>query len=138
MKKIFLAGNAYSHEFFDIDLEEEELSTMPCLHVASYHVARFGLRMADDGLEGLGICAGDILLVADFSLEPIRGRPVLIRQEGRYLVRIAVDVNPVESEFGTTRPDLPSLILPSENIRIIGVVSGVISRDLIDCNMGKR
>lgn len=129
MKRVFLAGDAYSDDFFELNLEEEDLSLMPFLYTASYHIARFGMEMKDEGLEGLGIYPGDILLISDFSLEPIRGRPVLIRQEGVFLVRIAVDVNPVESVLGTTRSDKPPLILPSENLRIVGVVSGVIPKE---------
>lgn len=127
MKRVFIAGDAYSTRFFDLPLEsDDELSLLPSLEVASYHVARFALIMQDDGLEGIGICPGSFLLISDFSLEPITGRPVLVRQEGQFLVRIAADVNPVECRLTTTRPEDPPLVLPSENIRIAGVVSGII------------
>lgn len=128
MKRIFIAGDAYSRDFFELPLDnDEELSLRPSLEVASYHVARFALIMRDDGLRGLGIMPGDALLISDFSTEPIHNRPVLIRQEGQFLVRIAADVNPVECLFTTTRTEDEPLLLPSENIRIIGVVSGIIS-----------
>ncbi|KKX52589.1 MULTISPECIES: hypothetical protein [Brevibacillus] len=130
MKKVFLAGDAYSSRFFDLSLDDEELSLMPWIAAASYHVARFALLMQDDGLAGLGISSGDALLISDFSMEPITGRPVLVRQEGQYIVRIAKEVNPVECVFTCTN-DLPPLILPSENIRITGVVSGIISEPAI-------
>lgn len=127
MKHVFIAGDAYSTHFFELALEsDEELSLLPSVQVARYHVARFALVMGDDGLEGIGIFSGHILLVCDFSLEPITGRPVLIRQEGQFLVRIAADVNPVECRFTTTREEDAPLILPSENIRIVGVISGVV------------
>ncbi|QQE73703.1 hypothetical protein KDJ56_17665 [Brevibacillus composti] len=130
MKTFFLAGDAYSTRFFDLSLEEEELSLMPWIEAARYHVARFALQMRDDGLSGLGISSGDALLISDFSLEPIIGRPVLVRQEGQYLVRIASEVNPVECVFACTDHH-PPLILPSENIRIVGVVSGIIREPAI-------
>ncbi|MEJ8548099.1 hypothetical protein [Brevibacillus borstelensis] len=130
MKKVFLAGDAYSSRFFDLSLDEEELSLMPWIAAASYHVARFALLMRDDSLAGLGISSGDALLISDFSLEPIKGRPVLIRQEGQYIIRIAKDVNPVECVFSCT-DEQPALIFPSENIRIAGVVSGIISEPVI-------
>ncbi|WP_063231494.1 hypothetical protein [Brevibacillus parabrevis] len=128
MKRIFIAGDAFSSRFFELPLDQdEELSLRPSIEVASYHVARFALIMQDDGLSGLGIFLGDALLISDFSMEPIKDRPVLIRQEGQFLVRIATDVNPVECLFTTTRPTDEPLLLPSENIRITGVVSGIIS-----------
>ncbi|QRG68700.1 hypothetical protein [Brevibacillus choshinensis] len=130
MKHVFIAGDAYSTRFFDLPLEsDEELSLLPTLPIASYHVARFTLIMRDHGLEGVGIFPGHVLLVSDYSMEPITGRPVLIRQEGQFLVRIAADVNPVECCFTTTREEDPPLILPSENIRIVGVISGMIPQN---------
>lgn len=130
MKRVFIAGDAYSTRFFELALEsEEELSLLPSLSIASYHVARFALVMRDHGLAGIGVLPGDILLISDYSLEPITGRPVLIRQEGQFLVRIAADVNPVECCFATTREDDAPLLLPSENIRIVGVISGMIPRE---------
>lgn len=127
MKRVFIAGDAYSTRFFELPLEDEELSLMPYLHAASYHMARFALIMRDGGLANIGIRAGDALLIADFSLEPVRGRPVLVRQEGQYIVRIAADVNPVECVFAAAKQGVAPLVLPSENIRIVGVVSGIIS-----------
>lgn len=128
MKHVFVAGDAYSTRFFDLALEnDEELSLYPSIQVASYHVANFALIMRDEGLRGLGILPGNILLISTFSMEPIKDRPVLIRQEGQFLVRIATDVNPFECLFTTTRETDDPLILPSENIRIVGVVSGILS-----------
>lgn len=127
MKRVFIAGDAYTTHFFDLALDQdEELSLLPSLQVASYHVARFALIMRDDGLRGLGIFPGDALLISDFSMEPVKDRPVLIRQEGQFLVRIAADVNPLECLFTTTREQDTPMLLPSENIRITGVVSGII------------
>lgn len=126
MKRVHIVGSAYSEEFFDLPLEDEEISLKPYLEVAPYHVARFGLQMDDDGLSGIGIEKGDFLLISDFSAEPIFGKPVLVRQEGKFIVRIAADVNPIESIFTTTDNTYPAMTLPSENIRIIGVVSGSI------------
>lgn len=129
MKPVFVAGDAYSTRFFEMALEQdEELSLLPAILVARYHVARFALIMRDEGLKGIGILPGDALLISDFSLEPIKDRPVLIRQEGQFIVRIASDVNPLECRFTTARTGDEPLILPSENIRITGVVSGVISQ----------
>ncbi|WP_103109695.1 hypothetical protein [Brevibacillus reuszeri] len=129
MKHIFVAGDAYSTHFFDLAIgNDEELSLYPAIQVASYHVANFALIMRDSGLSGLGILAGDALLISNFSMEPIKDRPVLVRQEGQFIVRIAADVNPVECVFTTTNEDDEPLILPSENIRITGVVSGIISQ----------
>ncbi|USG64654.1 hypothetical protein NDK47_21300 [Brevibacillus ruminantium] len=130
MKKVFLAGDAFSSHFFDLSLDEEELSLMSWIPIASYHVARFALIMRDNGLQGLGISPGDGLLISDYSLEPIIGRPVMVRQEGQYIIRVATEVNPVECVFSCT-DDHPPLILPSENIRIVGVVSGIISQPKI-------
>jgi len=128
MKHVFVAGDAYSTRFFDLTLEnDEELSLYPSIQVASYHVANFALIMRDEGLRGLGILPGNILLISTFSMEPIKDRPVLIRQEGQFLVRIATDVNPFECLFTTTLETDDPLILPSENIRIVGVVSGILS-----------
>nr|WP_206698985.1 hypothetical protein [Brevibacillus agri] len=128
VKRIFIAGDAYSRHFFELPLDQdEELSLQPSIAVANYHVARFALIMRDDGLRGLGILPGDALLISDFSAEPIHNRPVLVRQEGQFLVRIAADVNPVECLFTTTRAEDEPLLLPSENIRITGVVSGIVS-----------
>lgn len=126
MKKVHIVGQAYSEVFFDLPLEDEELSMKPYIEVAPYHQAKFGLEMDDDGLSGLGIDIGDYLLISDFSVEPIFGKPVLVRQEGQFLVRIADVVNPVESTFTTPDDVYPPITLPSENIRIIGVVSGII------------
>lgn len=129
MKPIFIAGDAYSTQFFSLAPEsDEELSLLPYVQASSYHVARFALIMRDDGFEGIGIFPGDALLISDYSLEPIHNRPVLIRQEGLFTVRIAADVNPVECFFTTTRSEDEPLILPSENIRIVGVVSGILSQ----------
>ncbi len=127
MKRVFVAGDAYSTRFFELPADDGELSLMPWLKVASYHVARFALLMRDSGLHGVGIVPGDALLISDFWLEPVRGRPVLVRLEGQYIVRIAADVNPVECRFTTADRDDPPLVLPSENIRIVGVVSGILS-----------
>jgi hypothetical protein len=127
VKRVFIAGDAYSTRFFELPLEDEELSLMPYLQVANYHVARFALIMRDSGLTNIGIRAGDALLIADFSLEPVRGRPVLVRQEGEFIVRIAADVNPVECVFAAAKEGDAPLVLPSENIRIVGVVSGIVS-----------
>lgn len=128
MKPVFVAGDAYSSHFFEMPIEEDEqLSLSSYLLVASYHVARFALIMRDDGLRGLGILPGDALLIADYSLEPVKDRPVLVRREGEFIVRIAADVNPHECTFTTTREGDAALLLPSENIRITGVVSGIIS-----------
>ncbi|CAJ1003815.1 MULTISPECIES: hypothetical protein [Brevibacillus] len=127
MKRVFIAGDAYSTRFFELPLEDEELYLMPYLLAASYHVARFALIMRDDGLANIGIREGNALLIADYSLEPVRGRPVLVRQEGEYIVRIAEDVNPLECVFTAAKKGVAPLVLPSENIRIIGVVSGIIS-----------
>lgn len=130
LKHVFIAGDAYSSHFFEMDLEsDEELSLLPFLRVASYHTARFALIMRDHGLAGIGILPGNALLISDYSLEPIIGRPVLVRQEGQFLVRIAADVNPVECCFTTTRKEDSPLILPSENIRIVGVISGILPRE---------
>ncbi|MDR7316128.1 hypothetical protein [Brevibacillus nitrificans] len=130
MKHVFIAGDAYSTHFFDMDLEsDEELSLLPSIRVASYHVARFALIMRDHGLAGIGIFPGNALLISDYSLEPITRRPVLVRQEGQYIVRIVADVNPVECCFSTTREEDSPLILPSENIRIVGVISGILPRE---------
>ncbi|NGQ95057.1 hypothetical protein G3578_07645 [Brevibacillus sp. SYP-B805] len=126
MKKVHIVGKAYSEAFFDLPLEDEEISLKPYIEVAPYHVSRFGLQMDDDGLAGLGIERGDFLLISDFSAEPIFGKPVMVRQEGQFLIRIAADVNPVESTFTTVNDIYPPMTLPSENIRIIGVVSGFI------------
>lgn len=126
MKRVHIVGSAYSEEFFDLPLEDEEISLKPYIEVAPYHVARFGLQMDDDGLSGIGIEKGDFLLISDFSAEPIFGKPVLVRQEGRFIVRIAADVNPIESTLTTTDDTYPAMTLPSENIRIVGVVSGSI------------
>lgn len=82
--------------------------------------------MDGDGLAGIGIEKGDFLLISDFSTEPIFGKPVLVRQEGRFIVRIAADVNPIESTFTTTDDTYPAMTLPFENIRIVGIVSGSI------------
>lgn len=129
MKHIFIAGEAYSTRFFEMAIEsDEELSLLPALQAASYHVARFALIMQDNGLEGIGIVPGDGLLISDYSWEPIKDRPVLVRQEGQFIVRIAADVNPLECRFTTTRPEDQPLVLPSENIRIVGVVSGILSQ----------
>jgi len=126
MKRVHIVGPAYSEEFFDLPLEDEEVSLKPYIEVAPYHVTRFGLQMDDDGLAEIGIEKGDYLLISDFSAEPIFGKPVMVRQEGQFLIRIAADVNPVESTFTTANDFFPPILLPSENIRIIGVVSGFI------------
>lgn len=132
MKHVFVAGDAYSSHFFEMNIEaDEQLSLSSFLLVASYHVARFALIMRDDGLQGLGIMPGDALLIADYSLEPVKDRPVLIRREGEFIVRIATDVNPHECTFTTTRAGDAAILLPSENIRITGVVSGIISNPVL-------
>jgi SOS-response transcriptional repressor LexA len=126
MKRVHIVGNAYSEDFFDLPLEDEEISLKPWIDVAQYHVARFGLYMDDDGLAEIGIESGDYLLISDFSTEPIFGKPILVRQEGKFIVRIAADVNPVECTLTTPNDVYPPLVVPSENIRIVGVVSGII------------
>jgi len=56
VKRVFIAGNAYSTRFFELALEsDEELSLMPSIAIARYHAARFALVMQDRGLAGLGI-----------------------------------------------------------------------------------
>lgn len=126
MKKIHIVGDATSKDWFDLTLEDEEISLKPWMMIEDYHIARFGLFMDDDGLSGAGIEANDYLLISDYSTEPIFGKPVLVRQDGRFIVRIAADVNPVECTFTTSDDVYPPIVVPSENIRIVGVVSGVI------------
>ncbi|QRG68557.1 hypothetical protein [Brevibacillus choshinensis] len=126
MKQVHIIGEAYTEFFFDLPLEDEEISLKPYIEVAPYHQARFGLQIDDDGLAGWGIEKGDYLLISDFSAEPIFGKPVMVRRDGQFLIRIAADVNPVESTFTTCDDVYPPITLPSENIRIIGVVSGFI------------
>lgn len=126
MKRVYIAGQAFSNDFFDVNIEDMEITMMPYIEVAPYHVVKFGFTMGDNGLEGSGIHKGDFILVSDFSMEPIFDRPVVIRQEGQFLVRVAAVVNPVEGIFITSPDDGNRIQLPSENYRIIGVISGVI------------
>lgn len=126
MKKIHIVGDATSDDWFDLTLEDEEITLKPWMTIEDYHIARFGLFMDDDGLSGAGIEANDYLLISDYSTEPIFGKPVLVRQDGRFIVRIAADVNPVECMFTTSDNVYSPIVVPSENIRIVGVVSGVI------------
>lgn len=126
MKRVHIVGQAYSSDFFEVSIEDMEISLMPYIEVEPYHIAKFGFSMGDNGLKGSGINKGDFILVADYSMEPIFDQPVVIRQEGRFLVRVAAIVNPIEGVFVTSPNDNNPIQLLSENYRIIGVVSGVI------------
>jgi len=126
LKKLHIVGKAYSNDWFELDLSDDEISLKPYIEVAPYHHVRYGLRMGDDGLDGLGIKNGDFLLISDSSTEPIYLKPVVVRKEGQFIIRIAYNVNPVECTLTTAGDIYPAMTIPSENIRIIGVLSGVI------------
>lgn len=126
MKRVHIVGQAFSNDFFDVEIEDIEITMMPYIEVEPYHIAKFGFTMGDDGLEGSGIKKGDFILISDFSMEPIFDQPVVLRQEGQFLVRITAVVNPVEGIFTTSPDDGNHIHLISENYRIIGVVSSVI------------
>jgi hypothetical protein len=126
LKRVHIVGHAYSSDFFDVSIEDTEMTLMPYIEVDPYHIAKFGFKMDDDGLKGIGINEGDFILVSDYSLEPVFDQAVVIRQDGKFLVRVSHIVNPIEGVFVTSPNDNNPIQLLSENYRIIGVVTGVV------------
>ena len=125
-KYIPIAATGYTKDFFEMDITEEmNLELVPKLEVEGYHTATIVILLNDDGLKEWGIEAGSYLLFSQ-SADTYQNQVLLVRQEGRYIIRIGATVDPLETILITPKDIHPLLHLNSENIRIVGVMNGFI------------
>ena len=124
-KFIPIVGNGYTEDFFEVNLNDEDLYTKEAIEVDTYHTANIAFILQDDGLNGLGITKGDYLLFSP-SAETYRDQVLLIRSEGKFIIRIGTIITPDSAILTTSNNVYPTKILCSENIRIIGVMNGFI------------
>lgn len=125
-KLIPIAGYGYTESFFDADIADDDLDLLPQLEVDGYHTGLFAFQLDDDGLSSWGLSSGDYLLFDDYTEKPVRGQIILVRSEASYIIRQAQRITPDTSILSTPGDIYPPIEIPSENIRIIGVMSGFI------------
>lgn len=109
---------AEDHMGADLDLNE---------HLIRNPLATFFVQAEGQSMEGLGIFAGDILVV-DRSIEPKHGHIVMCLLDGGYTVkRLALSGRRVELHSGNA--DNPPIILsPETELQVWGVVMWSITR----------
>lgn len=96
-------------------------------HLIRNPLATFFVRAEGNSMEGLGIQAGDILVV-DRSIEPKHGAIVMCLLDGGYTVkRLAMRGKRMELHSG--HPDHPPIILsPEVELQVWGVVLWSVTR----------
>ena len=124
-KYIPIAGDGYTKDFFEVNLQDEDLQFGEAIEVEPYHSATIAFRLQDDGLKGLGIEKGDYLLFSP-SAESYKDQVLLVRTEGKYIIRIGTLVTPESATLTTAEDVYPTKFLCSENIRVIGVMNAFI------------
>ncbi|AUS07412.1 hypothetical protein C1X05_00080 [Laceyella sacchari] len=125
-REVAIVGKGFTKDFFDVDAFDCDLHKYPMLCVDKSHSAIIAFELADMGLSQMGLKPGDYLLFSDFCTDSVHNKIILVRMEDRYIIRLAKAISPDTSIVGTPGDIYPSMVLPSENIRIIGVMSGFI------------
>jgi hypothetical protein len=136
-KLIPIVGRGYTEDFFEVNISDDELMYKPHLEVDGSHFATLAFELDDDGLSEWNLKRGDYLLFSSSS-ESIRDKIILVRSEERIIIRQARYITPDTSVISTPGDIYPPMTLNSENIRIIGVMSGFIKPydDLKIVNVG--
>jgi SOS-response transcriptional repressor LexA len=124
-KLIPIVGKGYTKHFFDVTIADDELVHNPHLEVNGSHFATLAFELDDDGLKEWNFNKGDYLLFSNSS-ESIQDKIILVRSEERLIIRQALYITPDVSVISTPGDFYPSITIPSENIRIIGVMTGFI------------
>jgi hypothetical protein len=124
-KLIPIVGKGYTQDFFDVTISDDELMHKPHLEVDGSHFASLAFELDDEGLSDWNLNTGDYLLFSSSS-ESVKDKIILVRSEERLIIRQARHITPDISDLSTPGDIYSALTLPSENIRIIGVMSGVI------------
>jgi SOS-response transcriptional repressor LexA len=124
-KLIPIVGKGYTQDFFDVTISDDELMHKPHLEVDGSHFATLAFELDDEGLSDWNLNKGDYLLFSSSS-ESVKDKLILVRSEERLIIRQALYITPDVSVLSTPGEIYPAIIIPSENIRIIGVMSGVI------------
>jgi hypothetical protein len=136
-KLIPIVGKGYTENFFDVEISDDELMYKPHLEVDGSHFALMAFELGDEGLKEWNLNAGDYLLFSNSS-DSVRDTIILVRSEERLIIRQAKCITPDVSVIGTPGDIYPPITIPSENIRIIAVMSGFIKPydDLKIVNVG--
>ncbi|WP_025027765.1 hypothetical protein [Caldalkalibacillus mannanilyticus] len=126
MKKLIpIVGKGYTENFFEVNMSDDDLMNQLHLEVDANHFATIAFELNDNGLAEWGLEFGDYLLFCS-SAESIRDKLILVRSEEKVIIRQARCITPDISILSTPGDLFPPLTIPSENIRIIAVLSGVI------------
>lgn len=124
-KLLPIIGKGYTQDFFDVNISDEDLMNRPHLEIDGSHFATLAFQLNDEGLTESNLDIGDFLLFSNFS-DSIRDKIILVRSEGLVIIRQARYITPDISVLSTPGDLYPPLTLPSENMRIIGVLTGLI------------
>jgi hypothetical protein len=124
-KLIPIVGKGYTETFFDVTISDDELIHKPHLEVDGSHFATLAFELDDEGLSEWNLNRGDYLLFSSSS-DSVRDKIILVRSEERLIIRQARQITPDVSVIGTPGDIYPPITIPSENIRIIAVMSGFI------------
>jgi hypothetical protein len=124
-KLVPIVGEGYTEEFFDVTISDDELMYKPHIELDGSHFAIMAFQLDDEGLSDWNLNKGDYLLFSSSS-ESVRDKIILVRSEERLIIRQARNITPDVSILSTPGDVYPSITIPSENIRIIGVMSGFI------------
>lgn len=121
-----IVETGFTEDFFELDISDSDLVSRPHLEVSSSHTGQFVIRLGDDGLSGIGLSKGDYLIFSRFGEKDYHGEILLVRCEGRYIIRVSDYITPVDSVLSTPGDYFPPITLPSENIRIVCCSSGAV------------
>lgn len=124
-KLVPIVGKGYTEDFFDVNISDEDLVYRPHLEIDGSHFATLAFQLNDEGLTEWNFDIGDFLLFSNSS-DSVRDKIILVRSEGLVIIRQARHITPDISVLSTPGDFFPPLSLPSENIRIIGIMSGFI------------
>jgi hypothetical protein len=124
-KLIPIVGKGYTENFFEVMISDDELMYKPHLELDGSHFAVIAFELDDEGLSEWNLNKGDYLLFSSSS-ESVKDKIILVRSEERLIIRQAKCITPDVSVISTPRDIYPPITIPSENIRIIGVMNGVI------------
>jgi hypothetical protein len=124
-KLIPIVSKGYTENFFDVKITDDELMYKPHLEIDGGHIATLAFELDDEGLSEWNLNKGDYLLFSSSS-ESVKDKIILVRSEERLVIRQAFYINPDVSVLSTPGYVYPFMTIPSENIRIIGVMSGFI------------
>lgn len=127
-KIVPVVRDGYCKAFFSLDLESSDLASQPHLMLNGYSRALFALQMGDRGLQSIGIGVGDYLLFGTSAPLRSSGQISLVRQEDEFIIRETYwsgDTTILRVPGET----YPTLIVPTENVRIAAVLDDVIRND---------